>query len=319
MKKKNILISVAGVAVAGAGAAGGVAALGNLLYTRAIAPTPYDPNRTDNHPGLQAGREWARAAEGFRSLTIEASDGLVLWGAFLPAGGESHRWALCMHGWRDSHEAMGAIGRHYAEAGWNVILPDQRGHGNSQGSYIGWGYDERMDVVAWINHIIRRDPEAEIVLHGVSMGAASVLMATGGPLQEQVKAAISDCSYTSAEQLMRHTLDRHGKKALAIPLPTPFSLLYSTLRKLTLRRAGYDLNDAAPIEAVKHSNTPTLFIHGICDETVPPSMSGKLYQAARCPKHYLWMQDAAHTEAVAADPQRYWAAVDKFLRNYMEL
>lgn len=315
--KKGTVAGLIGLAAAGVGVTGSLVALGNLLYSKAIAATPKDKNKTDRWPIQQEGRRWAQAGVDFRSLTIPAGDDLILWAALVLSKTESHRWAICMHGYRDCHEAMGAIGKHYADEGWNVLLPDHRGHGNSQGNYVGWGYDERLDLVAWINYIIRRDPEAEIVLHGVSMGAATVLLTTGGPLQEHVKAAVADCAYTSAEDVMKHTLDRHVRKSLNIPSGMPFSVLFSALRKITLRRAGYDLRDAAPISAVPHSKVPTLFIHGVCDEIVPPSMMGKLYEAARCPKRFLWVQDAAHADSVGANPELYWSTVHEFLSKYM--
>ena len=315
--KKSTIVSLVGIAAAGAGAAGGLVALGNQLYAKCIAAAPQDKDKTDRWPVQQKGREWARRGEDHRGITIQAADGLNLWSALVLSGTEPHRWAICMHGGRESHEAVGAIGKHYAEAGWNVLMPDHRGHGQSQGNYVGWGYDERLDVVSWINYIVRRDPEAEIVLHGVSMGAAAILMATGGPLQEHVKAAVADGSYTTIEQAMKHALSRDQRKALNIPTPIPFSALFSTLRKVTLRRAGYDLNNVTPIESVEHSKTPTLFIHGVCDEAVPPSMMGKLYQAARCPKRFLWVQDAGRAESVGANPELYWNTVDEFLKKYM--
>lgn len=314
---KRTLNRLIGLAAAGVGVTGSLVALGNLLYTRSVAAAPQNRDKTDRWPTQQSGREWARKATDFRSVTISSVDGLNLWAAMVLSTGENHRWAICMHGYRDSHEAMGAIGRHYAEAGWNVLLPDHRGHGNSQGNYVGWGFDERLDLVSWVNYVIRRDPEAEIVIHGVSMGAATVLMATGGPMQEQVKAAISDCAYTTIEQAMKHTLDRRVKKRLNIPAPIPFSALFSSLRNITLRRAGYDLRDVAPIDAVARSKTPTLFIHGLCDEVVPPAMMGKLYQAARCPKRFLWIQEAGHADSVGADPDLYWNTVHDFLSHYM--
>ncbi len=317
MKKKTVL-SLVGLAAAGAGAAGGVAALGSLLYTKIIAPAPMRRDVTDRLPAQQEGREWARTGEGFRPLTITSHDGLTLRAAMVLSPTGSHNWAICVHGYRDCGESMGAMGLHYAHMGWNVLLPDQRGHGQSQGSYVGWGYDERLDLVGWINYIARRDPEAGIVLHGVSMGAATVLMATGGPLAAQVKAAVSDCSYTTVEQEMRHVLDWQVRRKLNIPTGVPFSLLFSALRKLTLRRAGYDLKDAAPLEAVARSSTPTLFIHGEEDPLVPPAMLGKLYQAARCPKRFLTVPGAGHAEAVGTDPVLYWQAVDQFLEKHLD-
>ena len=315
--KKGTVAGLIGLAAAGVGVTGSLVALGNLLYSKAVAASPKDENRTERWPVYQEGREWARAAVDFRTLTIPAGDDLILWAAMALSKTESHRWVICVHGYRDCHEGMGAFGKHYAELGWNVLLPDHRGHGNSQGNYVGWGYDERLDLVAWINYIIRRDPEAQIVLHGVSMGAATVLMTTGGPLQEHVKAAVSDCGYTSAEEELKHTVTRLSRKSLGIPA-LPFSVLFSALRKITLRRAGFDLRDAAPIDAVTHSRTPTLFIHGVCDEVVPPAMMGKLYEAARCPKRFLWVPDADHADALPVAPELYWGTVHEFLDKYMD-
>ena len=220
-----------------------------------------------------------------------------------------------MHGYHDSYESMGAIAKHYSDMGWNVLMPDQRGHGQSEGDYVGWGFDERLDIVGWLNWVIRRDPEAEILLHGVSMGAASVLMATGGALPKQVKAAISDCAYTSIEAEMRYLLRRWRKMPGGMPLPA--GLMFSALRKTTLRRAGYDLRDAAPIQAVTRSKTPTLFIHGVDDDFVPASMMGKLYQAARCPKRFLWVPGADHAASVGSNPDLYWSTVSSFVKEHL--
>ena len=210
---------------------------------------------------------------------------------------------------------MGAIAKHYNERGWHVLLPDQRGHGQSEGDYVGWGYDERLDLLGWCNYIVRRDPEAEILLHGVSMGAASVLMATGGALPRQVKAAVADCSYTSIEAEMRYLIGHWEDRPAGLPLAA--GPLFAVLRRTALRRARFDLREAAPIKAVAQSRTPTLFVHGVEDDFVPASMMGKLYQAAKCPKSFLWMPGAGHACSVGTDQNLYWTAVDTFLQDYL--
>lgn len=312
--KKKTTVGLLGLAAAGAGAAGGWKALGNYLYNLCMVPLARDPDQPEANPVQAEGRAWARGREGFREATIQSADGLILWAAVVPGQPESHRWAVCVHGYHDTYEAMGAIAKWYHEQGWNVLLPDQRGHGRSEGSYVGWGYDERLDLVGWINYVIRRDPVAEIVLHGVSMGAATVLMATGGAMPRQVKAAVSDCAYTTIEGEIRHLLSQWEDRP---PVPLPVGLLFSALRRTTLRRAGYDLRDAAPIEAVKQSRTPTLFIHGVEDDFVPASMMGKLYQTARCPKQFLWVPGAGHATAVGTDRRMYWTAVSTFLSDLL--
>lgn len=316
--KKRATFGLLGLAAAGAGAAGGWTALGNYLYNRVNDPPPRDPEKAERNPCQEEGRRWARAMEGFREVRIQGADGARLWAALVPAGPEEHRWAVCLHGYADTYESMGAIGLGYHRAGWNVLLPDQRHHGRSEGGYVGWGYDERLDLLGWVNLILRRDPAAEIVLHGASMGAATVLMATGGPLPRQVKAAVSDCSYTSFEAEARHLLRRSGEQLGAGALPVPAGLLLGALRKATLHHAGFDVREASPLEAVARSKTPTLFIHGVEDDFVPAHMMGRLYQAAKCPKSFLWMPGADHVASVGTDPRLYWTAVDTFLREYME-
>ena len=314
--KRKTKFGLLGLAAVGAGAAGSLAAVGNYLYNQSMVPKKRDPQLLEPNRVQSEGRLWARQGEGFRTTSLRSTDGLQLWAAILPAAG-SHRWVICMHGYHDTHESMGAFARRYWEQGWNVILPDQRGHGNSEGDYVGWGYDERLDLVSWINYAVRRDPKAEIVLHGVSMGAATVLMATGGPLPRQVKAAISDCSYSTVEAEMRHVVLSGIKKLPNLPVPVPATALFSLLRRTVLRRKGFDLRSAAPVRAVAHSKTPTLFIHGTEDTLVPDYMMSKLYQAARCPKAFLWMPEAEHALAVGTDPELYWHTVDTFLEEYL--
>ena len=311
--KKKTTFGLLGLAAGAAVASGGWNALGGYLYDRVMIPLARDPNQEDVNPVQRSGRSWARRREGFQEITIQAVDGLRLWAAAAIGREGCHRWAVCMHGYHDTYESMGAIARHYHELGWNVLLPDQRGHGRSEGSYVGWGYDERLDVLSWVNWIARKDPEAEILLHGVSMGGATVLMATGGVLPKQVKAAVSDCSYTSIEAEIRHLLT--GAKE-ELPFRMPSGLLLYRLRKTALRRAGFDLRLASPVEAVGRSKTPTLFIHGVEDDFVPASMMETLYQAARCPKSFLWVPGAGHAASVGADETLYWTAVSTFLRDY---
>ena len=125
---------------------------------------------------------------------------------------------------------------------------------------MGYGWDDRLDIVAWCSLIIRRDPAAEIVLHGVSMGGGVVLITSGGPLPQNVKAVVSDCAYSSALDAIGFTYRKRGNNKLG---PVPLRL--AALRVAAKRRAGYDLADASALKAVKRSVTPTIFIHGTAE------------------------------------------------------
>ena len=121
--KKKTTIGLLGLAAAGAGAAGGWTALCNYLYNRVMLPQVRDPGEPDVNPVQIAGRKWARQREGFREATIQAMDGLILWAALVPGREDCHRWAVCVHGYHDTYESMGAIARHYNGLGWHALMP----------------------------------------------------------------------------------------------------------------------------------------------------------------------------------------------------
>ena len=301
---KSVKVGLVGL-LAGAAGMGGAAALGNRLYDLLMTPPAKGDAPVDDP--VRKGTEWLYGRGCRRDVNISAVDGLLLHAHYLPAAETSHRWAVCVHGYGRSGEDMGHFARHYAEAGWNVVLPDLRGHGASEGSYIGFGWDDRLDLVSWVSWIMRRDAQAHIILHGLSMGAAAVLMTTGGALPANVKGAVSDCSYTTASALLKLIIQKserwHGPTGAAM----------SALRSTVKRRAHYDLEKADALNAVSRSRTPTLFIHGVADELIPAAMMAELYEQARCPKEFLWMPHAGHAKSVLADPELYWNTVDDFL------
>lgn len=119
----------------------------------------------------------------------------------------SNRWVIFVHSYRTSKENFKNYTDIYFEMGYNVISLDNRAHGKSDGKYIGMGYIDRKDLSKWINYVIENDNEAEIVLHGVSMGAATILMLSGNEgFKSNVKAVVCDCSYASAESYLTYKL-----------------------------------------------------------------------------------------------------------------
>ncbi len=236
-----------------------------------------------------------------------SEDRLQLHANFLRASDpDCHRYAIYVHGIADTAESMGVFGkRYYEKYGMNVLLPDLRGHGASEGRYVGMGYRDSSDLRKWVQFIVDQDPQAVIILHGESMGAATVLLATGEELPN-VLAAISDSSYTSTLAEFRSVY-----KTLHAPLPA--NVIIPLVRLVAMVRARYDIKKAAPIDAVRHSTVPTLFIHGEADTFVPPQMMPQLFEAATCKKDFLWIRGAEHVEGVAKAPREYWKKVEQFL------
>ena len=293
---------------AGAGALAGAA---GHFYKAALTPKKADPG-IDSDPmekEYAAGRRWVKRHPLRDDVYIRSDDALQLHASFIPATDRNVRWyVLCVHGYGDISGSMGLYARVYRDQyGMNVLLPDLRGHGLSDGNYIGMGYDDRRDLLRWIDWILERDADARIILHGISMGAAAVLMTTGEKIPSQVVAAVSDSSYTSAMDIFAAVYKT--RKEAVIPAP----VMLEALRGMALVRAGFDIAKASPVEAVARSSTPTLFIHGQADRLVPPEMMPALFKAAACPKAFLWIPEAAHVKSVCADPETYWSKVEKFL------
>ena len=291
--------------------AGTLVGASNYFYKTALVPKRQKENPKAENEGKEyiEGRKWAAGHPGRKDIYIRADDGLQLHANLIPSEDpDCHRYAVCVHGYAGSSFGGGLFASVYRDRyGMNVLLPDLRGFGSSDGDYIGMGYDDSRDLLCWLDWIIQKDPDARIVLHGVSLGAATVLMTTGLSLPSQVRAAISDSSYTTALESLEYLYKKQNNAVIPAPVMMEF------LRAVTLVRAGYDLAKASPVEAVAHSHTPTLFIQGQADHTIPAEMMPRLYKAASCPKAFLWIPGADHKKAVIVDPETYWARVERFL------
>lgn len=200
----------------------------------------------------------------------------------------------------------------WAEAvqrGYNVLLPDLRGCGESGGDYIGMGWPDRKDMLQWIDWIAQRDPETRIVLHGISMGGATVMMTSGEKLPAQVKAIVEDCGYTSVWDIFEDEM------AVLFHLPA-FPVLH-TASLFSSLRAGYSFTEASALEQVKKAKVPMLFIHGEKDNFVRTEMVYPLYEACPTEKRLLVVEGAGHGSAYGMDPELYFGTVFDFIAPYM--
>lgn len=254
--------------------------------------------------------EWSKLAEGAQAVSVRAADGLALNALLISpkrkdGDGGAHRYVISVHGYKSLPASMARLAAHYIEAGWNVLAIEQRAHGESSARYTGMGHFEKDDLLSWINYIERMDGDAEILLHGVSMGAATVMLATGEELPPSVVAAVEDCGYSTLNGEFAAQL----KAIFSLP-PFPLLPLASLVCKM---RAGYFFSAVDCVSAVARSKTPTLFIHGEEDAFVPFSMLDELYEAASCEKERLAVPQAAHAESEEVDPALYWGTVDAFV------
>ncbi|MDO4623628.1 MAG: alpha/beta hydrolase [Eubacteriales bacterium] len=218
-------------------------------------------------------------------------------------------YVLLLHGYTGWKEEMYPYAAWYYSRGYNILVPDLRCHGESEGDFIGMGWTDRYALLLWIDQILQESPHSKIIIHGVSMGAASALILSGmEELPENVSIIIADCSYTDAYTMFR----KQCRDWFHLP---SFPLVDSANLMLQLR-GGYDLKKASPQEAVKHSHTPTLFIHGTEDAIIPYSHTEQLYNDASCPKELLLMPNAGHGQAVDSSPLLYYETISDFLKKW---
>lgn len=195
---------------------------------------------------------------------------------------------------------------HFSEEGYNVLIPYMRATGESEGEYIGMGWLDKDDLQCWINKIIEQNNNANIVLHGSSMGAATVLMASGDDLPSNVKAIIEDSGYTSVWDIFAS----EAKVRFGLP-EFPVLNMFEIVANF---RAKYDIKKASALEQVKKANIPILFIHGDSDDFVPEYMCEQLYNAANCKKEKQIIQGAGHTESRYKEPETYYNKIFEFLK-----
>lgn len=270
-----------------------------------------DPDLKSGTSGaeLQSNREWLKQ-QGYEELNIKSHNGLNLNAIYIPAPNTSSKVVILVHGYNSWNGSMAHFAHYYhKELGYNVLLPDCRGHGKSEGNYIGFGWHDRLDILKWIDVMVKKHrSSSQLVLHGISMGGAAVLMTSGEALPHNVKCIISDCAYNSVKGILDYQMKRMFKLP-SFPL-MQFTSLISRLR------AGYSFRNASAVSQVKKCKVPILFIHGSADKFVPTEMVHELYESASCEKQLLIVPEAAHAMSFWQDTAAYKAKVEAFLVKY---
>lgn len=250
--------------------------------------------------------EWAETIEN-KKVEVKAEDGITLRGTEYLVNEPSDKWAIVLHGYHSDPDSVLSIGMHFSEKGYNVLIPSMRASNESDGKYIGMGWLDKDDLKCWINLVIEQNKNAEIVLHGSSMGAATVLMVSGDKLTNNVKAIIEDSGYTSVWDIF----ESEAKVRFNLPA-FPILNMFEVVANI---RAKYDIKEASAIEQVRKANVPILFIHGDADDFVPEYMCHQLYEVANCKKDKLIIHDAGHTESKYKELETYYNKIFEFLED----
>lgn len=323
------LIGIGTGAAAAAALTLGTIGLANALFRLALDTKPSwsMPNRALDTDGPQPdamdaddiaeSERWFDSAK--QPVTLRSHDGLKLHGWLLDPDCSSpteHLYAICCHGYTGEPRELAKWAHHYAKLGFTVLLPAQRAHELSEGRYIGMGLLESDDLLGWISLITASDPKARILLHGNSMGAATVMMTAGDArLPRNVIAAIEDCGYGSVAGQFTDTA------TAMFHLPRPIAaLLVKVASRVSKRKAGYRFEDVSCTQALQHTTIPMMFIHGGADTFVSPKYLDMNYNAcASIDREKLLVPGADHTMSASTDPTHYWRRVAGFVKRTFNL
>lgn len=257
----------------------------------------------DEQKKLEEIKAWTEK-QNFEIVEIKSDDGLKLKARFLKNANPTGKAVILAHGYKGNSEQMPGITKFYYEHGYDILKPDARGHGLSEGDYIGYGWHDRKDYVQWSNFLAEEAGADDIFLHGFSMGAATVLMASGEKLPEQVKGIIADSGYTTVLEELSHQL-KYLYNLPAFPVMQVTSVI-------TNIRAGYTFAEASAIDSVAKNKLPLLIIHGDKDALVPTDMGKRIFEIAKSDKELWIVPGAGHTEAYTIAEQEYQEKLKEF-------
>ncbi len=247
------------------------------------------------------------AIEKFREIpcekyTINSQRGEKLSGFYYPNGSNGKKIVFIIHGYRSEHiDTASMYYDYYHSRGIDMFCCDHTAHGESEGKFIGLDYFESRDCLRWIEFLKDKfGQDIEIILHGFSMGGATVLQMSGD-CPDNVKFIVSDSGYMDSDTSIK----------------VQSGIMYQPLRFINKVFAGYDVKDIDVTDSLSRSTKPILFVHGEDDKLVAFETGKKLYEMYQGEKDCLFTAGTKHVETIYTYPEEYAAKLDSFIEKYM--
>ena len=290
---------------------GGILVGSNYLVSYAFTRGIPGPSNHKKAAVLKADQVWLKNVKQEQWQQRAANSSLRLVATYVPAAKATNKTIIVAHGYHENHTSMASYIRLFHNLGYNVLAPDNRGSGKSQGKYLTFGWLDRLDYVNWIKKVIKyQGQNSQIGLFGVSMGGATVMMVSGQKLPSQVKAIVEDCGYSSVEAELTNQL----KAQFNLP-KEPFIMLASMIAKI---RVGFDFRQAKATAALRKNTLPLYLIHGDSDHFVATKMVKQNY-AAQAGTKKLWIsKKTGHAMTYYNYPHEYQQRVGAFFAKYLQ-
>lgn len=245
----------------------------------------------------------------FESADIISFDGLRLHADFLRGEPGTKVTMIFCHGYKsEAAFDFAAMYDFYRSLGYNLVYLNMRAHGKSGGKYIGFGVLDRFDVQSWAKKVAELFPDTSIFLHGMSMGAASILQSADLELDPAVCGIIADCGFSSTNEVFRNLVG--GLYHLPA---TPFVDIFEAVNRMT---AGYGFTDADSVRSMEKSRLPLAYICGDCDRYVPLDMAMRIYNACVQDKVLLIAEGAGHAASFMTENEKYRNLITEFINTH---
>ena len=277
----------------------------NTLMKKSSDKKPSEPKPVDERV------EWMHEQD-FIKYEMTNSRGQKLAGHYLPADKPTDRFVLGSHGYRNRGKGeFRFITKFYHDSGFNVLLVDHVASGDSEGEYITFGYQESTDMLEWVEFMKKEfGNDIQIVLHGFSMGSATVtMMSKEKALLPNVKFIVADCGFTTVPEQFTNVLKSYH---------VPAYLLIATVDLICRIGQGYSIKKISPLDDVRSAVIPMLFVHGKGDTFVNFDMVYRLYDACPAEKDILTVEGAGHTQSYVKDTAAYEQKLIEFTNKYMK-
>lgn len=256
------------------------------------------------------GKTWNETVKK-EKLTLTADDGKILVAQKVVVNKKNNNWVVILHGQNGSVEDIYDIGFQYAAEGYNILMPDLRAHGESEGSFYGMGWLDRLDVINWIDVILEEYPSANVIIHGIDLGADTALMLSGEPLKDSVKVIIAEGAYTSAWDVVKTEYKTRHEQWPVFPI-------LNMVNPVAKVWGGYSLKEADAVKQVKNAQVPILLIRGQNDTYVTEAMTEELNQAIASEHEVLTIATGTHEDCRFAEPDTYYNKVMEFIGKYVK-